>query len=101
MNNMSATGVEDKVRNYANLVITGQKLTPAQRKDFIDLSDKLYNVAGQQFNQKRNEYAGIAEANGLSVPAAAGQPAQLKQTQTAPFNVSPSSIDAELKRRGL
>jgi hypothetical protein len=82
---MAATGVEDKVRNYANMVITGQKLTPAQRKDFVDLSDKLYNVAGQQFNQKRNEYAGIAERNKLDVEAAVGAPAKVKGTGQVKF----------------
>ena len=76
---MAATGVEDRVRNYANMVITGEKLTPAQRKDFIDLSDKLYNVAGQQFNVKRQEYAGIAERNKLDVQAAVGAPATINQ----------------------
>lgn len=82
---MAATGVEDRVRNYANMVITGQKLTPAQRKDFVDLSDKLYNVAGQQFNQKRNEYAGIAERNKLDVEAAVGAPAKVKGTGQVKF----------------
>jgi hypothetical protein len=99
---MSATGLEDKVRNYANLVITGQKLTPTQRKDFVDLSDKLYNVAGQQFNAKRNEYVSIAQANGLNVPAAAGSEAKLKEIkQPSIINVNPTSLDEELKRRGI
>lgn len=75
---MAATGVEDKVRNYANMVVTGQKLTPAQRKDFVTLSDKLYDAAAGQFNQKRNEYAGIAERNKLDVDAAVGAPAKVK-----------------------
>jgi len=39
----------------------------------------LYDVAGQQYNAKRNEYAGIAEANGLSVEAAAGKPVEIKK----------------------
>jgi hypothetical protein len=81
---MAATGVEDKVKNYANLVITGQKLTPAQRKDFVDLSDKLYNAAAGQFNQKRNEYVGIAERNKLDVEAAVGAPADIKAKQLTP-----------------
>jgi hypothetical protein len=78
---MAATGVEDKVKNYANMVITGQKLTPAQRKDFVDLSDKLYNAAAGQFNQKRGEYAGIAERNKLDVEAAVGAPAEVKKAK--------------------
>lgn len=82
---MAATGLEDRVRNYANLIITGQKLTPGQRKDFVELSDKLYNVAGQQFNQKRNEYAGIAERNKLDVEAAVGAPAKIKGSNQVKF----------------
>ena len=75
---IAATGVEDRVKNYANMVITGQKLTPSQRKDFVDLSEKLYNAAGNQFNQKRGEYAGIAERNKLDVNAAVGAPAEIQ-----------------------
>ena len=98
---MSATGLGDKLGNYAQMVISGQKLTPDQRKDFKDLSDKLYNSAAQQFNVKRGEYADIAQANGLSVPASAGNPAEIKQTNKNAFEILPNALDAELKRRGL
>lgn len=81
---MAATGVEDRVRNYANMVITGEKLTPAQRKDFVELSNKLYNASAEQFNQKRGEYAGIAERNKLDVEAAVGAPAKTLTKQLAP-----------------
>ena len=76
---MAASGLEDRVRNYANMVITGQKLTPTQRKDFTDLGQQLYNVSAEQFNQKRNEYSGIAERNKLDVEAAVGAPAPINQ----------------------
>jgi hypothetical protein len=76
---MAATGVEDRVRNYANMVITGEKLTPAQRKDFTTLGQQLYNVSAEQFNQKRGEYSGIAERNKLDVDAAVGAPAPINQ----------------------
>ena len=98
---MSAAGLGDKLGNYAQMIISGQKLTPDQRKDFVALSDKLYNSAAQQYNAKRGEYAGIAEANGLSVDAAAGKPAQIKEIKTNNFGILPSALDAELKRRGL
>jgi len=81
---MAATGVEDKVRNYASMVMSGEKLTPNQRKDFVELSNKLYNASAEQFNQKRGEYAGIAERNKLDVEAAVGAPAQIKAKQLAP-----------------
>ena len=78
---MAATGVEDRVRNYAQMVIDGTKLTPNQRKDFTELSSKLYNASAEQFNQKRGEYAGIAERNKLDVNAAVGSPAEIKAQQ--------------------
>jgi hypothetical protein len=81
---MAATGVEDKVKNYAQMVIDGTKLTPSQRKDFTELSNKLYNASAEQFNQKRGEYAGIAERNKLDVNAAVGAPAEIKAKQLAP-----------------
>jgi len=76
---MAASGLEDKARNYANMVITGQKLTPTQRKDFTDLGQQLYNVSAEQFNQKRGEYSGIAQRNKLDVEAAVGAPAPINQ----------------------
>jgi hypothetical protein len=81
---MAATGVEDRVRNYAQMVIDGTKLTPNQRKDFTDLSSKLYNASAEQFNQKRDEYAGIAQRNKLDVEAAVGGAAPIKAT---PLNI--------------
>jgi hypothetical protein len=81
---MQATGLEDKVTNYAQMVIDGTKLTPAQRKDFTNLSNKLYNASAEQFNTKRNEYAGIAERNKLDVDAAVGESAPIKMTLLSP-----------------
>jgi hypothetical protein len=99
---MQATGVEDKVKNYASMVINGTKLTESQRKDFVSLAEKLTNAAGTQFNEKRNEYEQIAAANGLSVPASVPPAAKLNTPTNAPVTgIAPGSLDAELKRRGL
>jgi hypothetical protein len=38
---MQATGALDKLYNYANLISTGQKLTPSQREDFRSLAKAL------------------------------------------------------------
>lgn len=81
---MAASGLEDRARNYANMVITGQKLTPTQRKDFTELGQQLYNVSAEQFNQKRGEYSGIAQRNKLDVDAAVGAPAKVKAKELAP-----------------
>ena len=76
---MASSGLLDRVTNYANMVISGQRLTPQQRKDFQKLADEFYSASEQQFNAKSSEYAGIAKDYGLneqrvSGRAPAGQP---------------------------
>jgi hypothetical protein len=76
---MAASGLADRATNYANMIITGQKLTPTQRKDFTELGQQLYNISAEQFNVKRNEYASIAERNKLDVDTAVGATAPINQ----------------------
>jgi len=62
---VNATGLMDKVYNYANMIKTGQKLNPSQRKDFYD-SAKAINEAFQGEAQHVGErYKGIAGQYGL------------------------------------
>jgi hypothetical protein len=69
---MAASGLLDRVQNYASNVIQGTKLTPTQRADFQRLADALYGESVKQYNGKRSEYQGIAERNQLSVPDVLG-----------------------------
>lgn len=93
---MQASGALDRMVNYANLRLSGQKLTPDQRKDFQSLADKLYSTATNTYNQKRNEYAGLAEAYGLDINRAVGAAAVLPertertQPQAAPSRKIPT-----------
>lgn len=64
---MAASGLLDRLQNYAGNVINGTKLTPTQRQDFQRLADALYTESVKQYNGKRSEYQGISERNGLSV----------------------------------
>lgn len=63
---MAATGALDRLTNYADQIIKGTKLTPAQREDFQRLADALYSESVTQYNRKRDEYKGIADRNGLN-----------------------------------
>lgn len=69
---MAASGLMDRVENFAKNVISGNKLTPTQRADFQRLADALYAESVSQYNGKRKEYEGIALRNGLSVPDVLG-----------------------------
>lgn len=63
---MAASGMLDRIENYAQNIIKGTKLTPTQRKDFQSLADALYQESAKQFNAKASEYDSIANRNGLN-----------------------------------
>lgn len=69
---MAATGLLDRAQNYANMVVTGQKLTPTQRKEFQQLADALYGESVSQFNAKRSEYERLGGEYGLNAGRALG-----------------------------
>jgi hypothetical protein len=75
---MQATGKLDQLYNYANKIATGQFLSPKQKGEFRTLATEFYNSAGEQYNAKRGEYAGIAERNELNVPDVVGAEVKLK-----------------------
>lgn len=58
---MQTSGLLDRMANYANQIITGQKLTPTQRQEFKVMTDKLFDSSRSLYNQKRNQYVGIAQ----------------------------------------
>jgi hypothetical protein len=84
---MEATGKLDRFRNYMSMWLSGEKLTPEQRKDFGEMADALYGEAKKMYEAKRAEYSGLAKSIGLNVEQVIGaQP----QTET--------DIDAIVKR---
>jgi hypothetical protein len=74
---MAASGALDRARNYAQLRISGEKLTPDQRKDFQTLSDQLFSTATTAYNRKRSEYADQGSQYGLNAERALGKPAAM------------------------
>jgi hypothetical protein len=74
---MSATGLGDRLQNYAQNIVNGTKLTPKQRIEFQQLADSLFAESAKQYNGKRSEYQGIATRNGLNVPDVVGADAPM------------------------
>ena len=52
----NAAGVPDRVRNFYNKTITGQKLTTKQRADFVQTGTHLYNTNIKQFDAFKNSF---------------------------------------------
>jgi tetratricopeptide (TPR) repeat protein len=95
---MAAAGRMDRLKNYLNQAMTGQKLTPKQRIEFKALSNELYAAAGQAYNQKRSEYEAFGNAYQLpnlntSLGAPANVPSIVRQpggSVTAPGGGRPT-----------
>ena len=76
---MAATGLLDRVQNYANSIINGNKLTPKQRQEFQQLADAIYGESIKAYNAKRSEYQKLGGEYGLNADRAIGAPASLAQ----------------------
>jgi len=62
---MAAGGRMDRLQNFVQMQLKGEKLTPTMRQEFGKLADELYEAAGQAYNVKRSEYEGIGKRYGL------------------------------------
>ena len=75
---LKAGGLLDRLENYVQNVAAGTKLTPKQREDFHNLAVKFNNLAVQQYNQKRTEWADVAKSHNLNPNLAVGNEANLE-----------------------
>ena len=99
---MQASGRMDRLQNYFNNFMTGQKLTPTQRDDFKALANELYAAAGQAYNAKRSEYEDFGKAYGFkNLGTALGQPANIPSVmrQTTPSPAGGAGRATTTRRR--
>jgi len=98
----NAAGVPDKIRNTYNRIMSGERLVPAQRADFVNQAGKIFDSQMQQQQQVNKQYAEIAKRKGIdekNVIVDFGQP-RPQQPQKS-LGVDQSAVDAEMKRRGF
>lgn len=62
----NAAGVPDRVRNFYNQLATGERLNPAQRSDFTNRAEQLYNVHVQRQQAFNKEFEDLAKRQGLN-----------------------------------
>ena len=84
---MQATGLMDRLENYATNIVNGTKLTPKQRQEFQRLADALYGESVKQYNAKRDEYERLGGEYGLNSGRAIGPRANLAAKPQPPSNV--------------
>lgn len=61
----NAAGVPDRVRNTFNRLLSGERLNPNQRKDFIQQADNIFSVSKKRNDQTVESFVNIAERNGI------------------------------------
>lgn len=61
----NARGVPDQIRNLANKMLTGQKLGAAQRQDFVNQAQGLYQTRLDSINVDRGHFRDLGERLGL------------------------------------
>lgn len=64
-NAQNAAGIPDQVRNVWNRALSGERLAPAQREDFLRQAKKLYDDSAAQVGGLRSQYEPIATARSL------------------------------------
>jgi hypothetical protein len=62
-----ATGVPNRILNMYNKILSGEKLSVPQRKDFVNQTKNLYKAQKLSFDQIQSKYSKIAQDNGLNV----------------------------------
>ncbi len=61
----NSSGIPDYVRNLYNKAISGERLTPGQREEFVSLSEGLYMQEVGKVDETNAYYSDIANAHGF------------------------------------
>lgn len=61
----NAASVPSVIRARYNQILTGERLAPEVRKDFVDTANRIYNRAAKDFGELYTRYENIAKANNL------------------------------------
>jgi hypothetical protein len=69
---LQARGIWDAASNYANMIISGQKLTPTQRKEFYKITGDIKDAAEAEYNRLGKEYRTMASRHDLDAEMVTG-----------------------------
>lgn len=66
-NAQNAAGVPERIQAMYNNVLTGERLTPETRMDFLTRAEKIYSGAKREYQNVREQYEGIAIDRGYPI----------------------------------
>lgn len=98
-NAQNAAGVPDQIRNLYNRALSGERLNPNQRQDFVGQAERLYNNRRARYDQIVSEYQGLASEYGAEPERVVGRgrerPGQQRQPAqgraSGPIAVNPQT----------
>lgn len=61
----NAAGVPDRIRAQYNKVLSGERLTPEQRNDFVGRTEKIFNSSQKQHNKRIGVYTNLSQKLGV------------------------------------
>ena len=102
---VNATGLLDKVYNYANMIKTGQRLNPTQRKDFYDSAKSINDAFQAERGTVDKQFSDLTEGYGLNPKNVVTSLRTPKAASEQPRSATPSAqdlskmTDAELKKQ--
>jgi len=98
-----ARGVPESIRATYNKILSGEKLTPEQRQDFLNTADGVYAGQDELHSQREAEYRRLAVQQGADpsnviIEIRAKRPAR---KEGAPSAGAPAAPKAEEKPKGM
>lgn len=90
-NAQNAASVPDQVRNMYNRVLSGERLNPSQRADFVTQARSVYENRATAYNALAERYQGLAQDYGFE-PENVAVPIEI---DTAPISVNQKQITEE------
>ena len=100
----NASAVPDRVRNLYNRLLTGQRLTPAQREDFSMTSQEIIKPFIDEYKTERQRYMDIVINQNLNPKNVLGEEAKefknpiLEATKSQPTN-KPQQTEPKQKKQ--
>jgi len=85
-NAQNSAGVPDRVRNYYNRSLSGERLNVNQRKDFVEQARKIYAGRAANMSDRYKYYEDLAQRQGLDI----------KNIVYDPFEVDKLKKDTEI-----
>jgi len=93
-NAQNAAGIPDRIRNEANRVASGERLSPQQRADFLRQAKSFADAYKADADKERAFYRGLAERSGFSPIDVVGEdeaPAPAAAAPAAPSTPAPAA----------